>query len=204
MASADWDQVAKRLDRRYGYPVMRRLTAADFPLGRYPPNKELPDGTYRYATGLVRHFVFERDAAQCQYCGSEVEWDEANFDHVEPRPVGRAAPENLVVACRQCNKLKASQIIPAQLRPDTTGDFAGWLRTQSGSADYMSDSDYVLRRFRTPWFRDDVDFDDGTELSSLVNVDIRRKWQQPAPGDIDDDPDWVDDYYSDEGEFSRK
>ena len=71
-----------------------------------------------YASFYLRKRIYNRDAGQCQYCGSEVAIEDCNIDHVIPRShQGITTRKNLVVACQPCNKLKDSQLIPEELRP---------------------------------------------------------------------------------------
>ena len=95
---------------------------------RVPRNYVGEDGLERFATGLLRRFVFERDAGQCLYCGILVRFEDFVTDHVVPYPAGATEPQNLVVACRECNRLKGVALIPEHLRPDTSGDFDVWFR----------------------------------------------------------------------------
>lgn len=71
----------------------------------------------RYANNYLRTIIYKRDAGQCQYCGKEVSYKDCNIDHVIPWPEGKTNENNLVVACKPCNKLKGKQIIPSNLRP---------------------------------------------------------------------------------------
>lgn len=55
-------------------------------------------------------FIQERDGTLCRYCGDRVSWSDrkgakaATYDHVDPD--GWNSPENVVVACKQCNGRK--------------------------------------------------------------------------------------------------
>ena len=65
-------------------------------------------GAQRTALYRLRQRVFERDAFTCRYCGttdSPREWLVA--EHVQPD--GPTTEENLVTACRSCNKLKGGR-----------------------------------------------------------------------------------------------
>lgn len=58
----------------------------------------------------VKAFVFERDGNQCRYCGS----DDGPFhiDHVFPVALGGSNdPENLTVACCDCNLSKGARLV---------------------------------------------------------------------------------------------
>jgi 5-methylcytosine-specific restriction endonuclease McrA len=61
-----------------------------------------------------RSNVHLRDLFTCQYCGCEVEYNDATLDHVVPRSKGGASAwNNIVTACSPCNVKKGSQ----KLRP---------------------------------------------------------------------------------------
>jgi hypothetical protein len=54
--------------------------------------------------------LYERDGGKCAYCGQPVPPDEATRDHVVPRcRGGQDTWENLVLACRRCNHVKADR-----------------------------------------------------------------------------------------------
>ena len=185
---------------------MRRLTKRDLSPERYPKDYELPDGTYRFANGLLRHFVYERDKGQCQYCGVVLSWSEAKVDHVDPVPIGSTDPENLVVACAGCNYLKLTQVIPKHLRPDASGDFGAWLRRQSGFASYLADYDLDPPvRFGIGEDHDLCDPEHPLEqvvprlFGSRGNVAGSRIEVEDFDGEVD----WTDDFISDDGEFKR-
>ncbi|MBI2304698.1 MAG: HNH endonuclease [Chloroflexi bacterium] len=71
---------------------------------------------------LTRRQIFIRDKHTCQYCGTETR--DLTLDHVTPRYLGgRHAWENLVSACKACNRRKGGHT-PEQahmklLRPPT-------------------------------------------------------------------------------------
>jgi len=57
---------------------------------------------------LTRQEVFRRDDYTCQYCGMQTR--ELTLDHVIPRHLGgRHAWDNLVSACRYCNRRKGGR-----------------------------------------------------------------------------------------------
>lgn len=67
-------------------------------LGRSP-------GAVRTANYRLRKRVFERDQYLCRYCGrDDYPRDWLVLEHVDPD--GPTTEENLVTACRSCNKLK--------------------------------------------------------------------------------------------------
>ena len=58
---------------------------------------------------LTRREVFRRDNYTCQYCGREIQ--ELTVDHVAPRYLGgKHTWENVVSACRACNRRKAGLV----------------------------------------------------------------------------------------------
>jgi hypothetical protein len=65
-------------------------------------------GAIRTANWRLRNAVFERDAYTCRYCGNgSYPRDWLILEHVEPK--GPTTEENLVTACRPCNKLKGDR-----------------------------------------------------------------------------------------------
>lgn len=67
-------------------------------------------GATRTANWRLRNHIFERDHYTCRYCGNadtERKWLIA--EHVVPAPDGPTTEENLVTACRPCNKRKGGR-----------------------------------------------------------------------------------------------
>lgn len=63
-----------------------------------------------------RRNVFKRDRFACQYCGRQPGSEELTIDHVVPRSQGGSSTwENCVLACIECNSLKADRT-PQQAR----------------------------------------------------------------------------------------
>jgi hypothetical protein len=60
----------------------------------------------RFAPPPVKQFILERDRFTCAYCGKAVTYSTSNVDHMTPWPRGKTRLENLVTACRWCNRLK--------------------------------------------------------------------------------------------------
>lgn len=59
----------------------------------------------------LRRRVMRRDRGTCRYCGSPLEAAEIEIDHVVP--IAKGGPSNLanlVVACRDCNGRKGTNI----------------------------------------------------------------------------------------------
>jgi 5-methylcytosine-specific restriction endonuclease McrA len=77
---------------------------------RRPMPREISAGAERTAMWRLRNKVFERDNFTCRYCGSDDYprgW--LVVDHVIPAPDGPTVEENLVTACRPCNKRKGDR-----------------------------------------------------------------------------------------------
>lgn len=60
----------------------------------------------RFAPNWLRLVVLERDKYRCRYCHKVVTVKTANIDHVKPWPYGMTEINNLVTACRDCNRNK--------------------------------------------------------------------------------------------------
>ena len=59
----------------------------------------------------LREYVKSRDKNTCQYCGkARLYGAQLNLDHIHPRTAsGGDSPENLIVACKQCNHRKGKK-----------------------------------------------------------------------------------------------
>ena len=89
-----------------------RIPSASNPLLHWDP--AAADPAQRRIHPILRGTVLERDGWTCAYCGRET----AEVDHVAPRARGGAtAPNNLVAACRDCNKAKGLRT-PREWRQD--------------------------------------------------------------------------------------
>jgi 5-methylcytosine-specific restriction endonuclease McrA len=67
-------------------------------------------GARRTANWRLRTAVFERDNHTCRYCGvSDYPRDWLVLEHVVPHPNGGMDEDNLVTACRPCNKRKGGR-----------------------------------------------------------------------------------------------
>lgn len=90
-------------------------------------------GAERTAAWRLRNRVFERDNFTCRYCGkSDYPRGWLVADHVIPSPDGPTTEDNLVTACRGCNKRKGGR----------TPEQAGMpLRDVSHTASHVTDSD---------------------------------------------------------------
>lgn len=64
----------------------------------------------RYAiSGDVQQKIWARDGFKCMYCGREMGEVQLSVDHFDPLEFGGAeTQENLISACRKCNKRKGS------------------------------------------------------------------------------------------------
>lgn len=62
------------------------------------------------AVTFSRRNIFKRDKYTCQYCGRQPGSEELTIDHVVPRSQGGGTNwENCVLACIECNSLKADR-----------------------------------------------------------------------------------------------
>ena len=70
----------------------------------------------------IRREVVSRDKGICRYCGKQGKvkwqspkgwvWIEYEFDHVYPEVLGGdATTENIVIACRTCNRKKGNKTL---------------------------------------------------------------------------------------------
>ncbi len=99
---------------------------------RRPPrggNTILP---YRYQPGPLTFTA----ALECFYCGGQITYAHATFDHIMPRSridhLGLAdAPNNLVVACSPCNLSKGARTFDEWLDTLNERSQAGTHRTTS-------------------------------------------------------------------------
>lgn len=63
-----------------------------------------------------RRNLFKRDRYTCQYCGCQPGPQELTVDHIQPKSRGgKSSWENCVLACVECNKLKANRT-PAEAK----------------------------------------------------------------------------------------
>lgn len=85
---------------------------------------------------MSKHFVevFKRDSCRCVYCGRNLPadfhtWMTAEEDHLVPR--GATHPDNLVIACSACNRLRGA-FTPRdlQLTPATRGAYVRAIREE--------------------------------------------------------------------------
>lgn len=68
------------------------------------------DGQGERSVIFSRRNLFKRDRHTCQYCGVQPGPEELTIDHVVPRSQGGVSSwENCVLACVNCNKMKANR-----------------------------------------------------------------------------------------------
>lgn len=71
-----------------------------------------------------RKNLYIRDGGVCQYCGNKLDTSDMTIEHVYPvSKGGKSAWDNCVLACRECNGKKGSQLLPEtnlnlQKKPD--------------------------------------------------------------------------------------
>ena len=95
---------ARRSRRRSPYAAVEQERSVSLP-------------TDREAYGETRRWLLAQHGPVCAYCARKVPEGEITLDHVTPRR-GRTAydrRDNLVLACRRCNGLKADKPILAYL-----------------------------------------------------------------------------------------
>ena len=64
--------------------------------------------TRRKLTKQEREYVYQKMNGHCAYCGCELELKDMQADHVQPlRREGADCLENLLPACRSCNRYKS-------------------------------------------------------------------------------------------------
>lgn len=64
----------------------------------------------RQAVKFNRRNIYARDQNQCQYCGKKFSTSDLSLDHVVPRSQGgKAAWDNIVCACLDCNIKKGGR-----------------------------------------------------------------------------------------------
>lgn len=58
----------------------------------------------------LRFEILQRDGFRCQFCGKQVPETELEVDHIHPRSQGgKDSKDNLVAACRDCNRGKSDR-----------------------------------------------------------------------------------------------
>ncbi|MDK2866232.1 MAG: hypothetical protein PWP51_858 [Clostridiales bacterium] len=63
------------------------------------------------AKEIEKKYVYERDLGICFICGKPVKRNKMTLDHYYPKSMGGSTEVfNLVCCCKQCNRLKRSQV----------------------------------------------------------------------------------------------
>ena len=101
---ADWAQLIPRDDEPCVQSVAFRIRVPEvITLTHYD---RVPINTVTFS----RRNIYKRDRYTCQYCGAQPGSEELTIDHVQPRSRGGTSTwENCVLACMDCNKLKADR-----------------------------------------------------------------------------------------------
>ena len=100
----DWAKLIPQTDEPFVQAVTFRLRVPEvITLTEY-------DRVPRNAVTFSRRNIYRRDQYACQYCGDQPGSEELTIDHVHPRSRGgNSSWENCVLACLECNKLKADR-----------------------------------------------------------------------------------------------
>lgn len=108
-----WSDVSKAKEK-HGDSVIRSQYLALVPpevivLAKY-------EGQGEKSVVFSRRNLFKRDKYTCQFCGVQPGPDELTVDHVMPKSRGgKSTWENCVLACVECNKVKANRT-PAEAK----------------------------------------------------------------------------------------
>lgn len=100
----DWSSLRPKEEERFVQAVRFKLRVPEvIVLCRYD---RLPSATVAFS----RRNIYKRDRYTCQYCGRQPGSAELTIDHVVPRSRGGTSCwENCVLACVDCNHLKADR-----------------------------------------------------------------------------------------------
>jgi hypothetical protein len=91
--------------------------------------------------------IVERDGRACVWCGREPWERDMTVEHVLPRSRGgRSEPDNLVLACRRCNRRRRSKAVAAWLRELAAAGHAPRLDLVTRALDRMAASDRPAHR----------------------------------------------------------
>lgn len=64
----------------------------------------------------LKKLVWTRDGGSCAYCGESLEFRNATLDHLIPKSQGGSrGPENVVLACLECNREKGKRFSKSHL-----------------------------------------------------------------------------------------
>jgi HNH endonuclease len=85
--------------------------------------------------------IAERDGRACVWCGREPWERDLTVEHVLPRSRGgRTEPDNLLLACRRCNRRRRSKALGAWLRELSAAGHAPRLDLVTRALDRMATS----------------------------------------------------------------
>ena len=107
---SDWTTLVPDQDEPFIQAVSQRIRVPEvISLTRFD---RMPTQSVTFS----RRNVFKRDKYTCQYCGTQPGTHELTIDHVLPRSQGgQSTWENCVLACVECNSVKADRT-PEQAR----------------------------------------------------------------------------------------
>ncbi len=106
-------QALQTLLQRFDIQISRMLVDADTGATR-----ETSSTTYRPPARL-RHHVQARDGT-CRFPGCRISATRCQLDHIDPWPLGRTAPDNLICLCTHHHRLKTHTRWQPHLHPDGT------------------------------------------------------------------------------------
>ncbi len=106
-------QALQALLQRFDIRISRMLVDAETGVTR-----ETSSTTYRPPARLRQH-VQARDGT-CRFPGCRVAATRCQLDHVDPWPLGRTAPDNLICLCTHHHRLKTHTRWQPNLHPDGT------------------------------------------------------------------------------------
>ena len=124
----------------------------------------------------TRYEVLRRDNFTCRYCGGKSPNVELHVDHVTPVALGGSdKPDNLVDACVDCNRGKASTSPDAKTVDDVAEDALRWRAAMNLAAamstDRTPEEDNVLDEFYAAW-------DIWTTHGGTRSVPLSLNWQE--------------------------
>jgi hypothetical protein len=104
----------------------------------------------------LRFEILRRDGHRCRYCGATPDVTELHVDHVVPVSLGGLDdPTNLVAACRDCNRGKASIAPDAEIVADVNADALRWAAAMEHAAELRrwdwAQMDEKIARFDREW-----------------------------------------------------
>lgn len=110
--------------------------------------------------------MLRRDNFTCRYCGGEAPDVKLQVDHVLPTTLGGSdEPENLVTACADCNRGKASVAPDSPIVEDVAHDALRWRKAMEQAATiqaaHMERRDEYVDTFEERWLGWGIDEDNG-------------------------------------------